>query len=443
MVGSARIPNAQSVVVFFLVGLEVSVSAIVAEEPQSTSDQVAVARALASKGNHAEALDTVMTVLRTINDDGWNREELRRLLKDGNGWVGRLGSTERKAWLQKHHAETQANAQLLLGIAEWHDGRRAQAILRSCNVVNTAPNSVGSEMTIMYMLGVHYYSRNRPAFMRSIKNYLNAAPDNPATGWALWAHTWLRCHEGNPDVAIDLNTSAVESQPNTLASRTGSKLNNLLSAIGDGRYDDAVAILASFEEFNWTELFPEQLIDAFLMGLNVKDKTSPALTKLISTLNRVAANHGSPTIQDFGRCALSRIHERQHRVLAAVKLLEDVLNAERDLRPFEDYALSRAGAMLQSRNPGRAIEYLEEYYSKFGKSVGSEHYVALLARLYLRSGQAEKAVDVLSAADERWDQTIGTQTAKKAIKLALIEAYKATGQTAKAEAVAETIDENR
>jgi len=430
---------------------------VMAQDSQSLADHVSAARSKALEGKNCadpdqkrvkfkEALDLAMGALNDAANSTWDRDDHRQLLKEmGFSWIGKLSTEQQRAWLNTHGPTANSpSGRLMMAFVEWKLGSKVIALVRLGSIISGSPDSVASETAIQLILGIHYYRGDTRSFTKALNQFVDIAPNNRSSAWALSFYTWKSCQDRKPEQAYELNTRVIESKPGTLAAQAGEKLNQVMVAIEEGEFRTAVDIMAGFPEHYFRETLADQIIDTFLLNVDFRsiEKSKAALTRLMQTMTEVAESHPTRHFRHLAKCVKARVYENQRKVTQAVALLEEVLAKETGpLRPFESYTLSRIGRLLRARDPQRAIGHLERFRNSHGKSAGAEHYVMTLGRLYLKTGKPDKALEVFTWLEDRRKrgETITEKKSKTGIQLGLIASLERLGRNDEAQALAQQL----
>lgn len=400
-----------------------------AQEARSTTD------AEARKAKFREALDLAATAMDTTPDKEWDRLEFQRYLSSAYRWLSELPQADLESWLAANGQKLKSpNGQVVIGGVEWKAGRQTPALARVANILSAAPDSLAAELAIQAMVGIHFFRGDQRSLEKAVESTIRIAPNNRSAGWALCCRTWKHSSDKNPERAYDENRRVIESRPGTLAADVAGKLNKALEAIDEADYKTAVDIFTSFPEYYFRETIPDHLIDTFVISIDFKnpEKAAPAADKLVAAMRETAEKHANEHVRNCAKCVIARVYEKQGRTAEAVAVLKEVLDAQQGpLKPLEVYTLTRLADIAQAHEPKVAIEYLERFRSGYGKVLGAEHNLTRLGRLYLRTGQPDKAAEVLTALDNECKRgnMILSITAKRGLQEALADSVKAANRT--------------
>ena len=381
-------------------------------------DVMAQVGGLEKQGAHGEALRTLISALEGYSDDAWDRKKYHRALQWAWGCFTELPKSQRRQLLNEYSVSggdiavpplrdlvdwirelmpstTLTSLRARLPLAIWHhlEGNDGNFVGYALSIVEQSPDSLTAEYAIIYVVGVQYCRLERARMLQMARTAAKLAPNNRGAAWAICQTVLSFCSASQVDEAKALIAEVKTDAQGKLAGDVAIQLDALIGEIESSAYSAAISRLWELQPY----LDPgpiEHQIDVLRIGIDwLHHRTDPASRARLAAIMQAGeqeARHPDPLRRAYGILVQARFHRRQGHKTEAAKFYKRA--ADTNQEGVCESALANLGYVLETINPDRAIEALEEYRRRWGYGEAAEVPLTRLARLYRKQGRYQEGL---------------------------------------------------
>jgi hypothetical protein len=362
---------------------------VLAEQTPSAELQSAVteARSAGEAGDYAAAFAKGLAAIETYPEAQWDRETLRAFsVQVGEHWFPRLSGEQKQSALAALAEPKSAAAKGIKAYALWRTKQRAQGLALLMPLIREHPDSMAADYAIRWLVIVQRVTFGEVGMAEPVKAVVQAAPNSPASAWAVCQLTWRYGSKQRLDLARKAHADMLALGVDGLAVTVTRQLASLLEALEAANYIAATNVLSTLRDYTRTDTPTNQVIDTFLVGIDARNPEASGgrIAALQQAFGPMAENDPDGERRCFADAILARLLELQDKKSEAADRYQRIVGS--GVKTLEPFALSRIGQLCFRSDPERATAALERFrqVETQNRVSGNEGTVLMLGPLYLR-----------------------------------------------------------